>query len=64
MERLSVLIEKICPTTLSVNAATIAISLSEIEVGLKLISYLVAIVWTSIKVIKEIKNWKTNEGKN
>jgi hypothetical protein len=64
MDRISVLIEKLCPTTLSINAATIAISLTEIEMGLKMLSYLVAIIWTSIKVAKEIKNWKSNEGKN
>ena len=48
---------KFCPATIGVNAGAILISMTGAELIFKLASYGVAIVWTSIKVIKEIKNW-------
>lgn len=51
------IIEKICPTTLLLNVGAIGISLSQMELTLKLISYSIAIIWTTIKVVKELKDW-------
>ena len=49
--------ERICPMTIMLNVGAIGLSMSDVELTLKLLSYSVAIIWTSIKVIKEIKNW-------
>ena len=57
MEKVIAICEKICPQTLTINAIAIGVSISDVEVALKLISYAVAIIWTSIKVIKELKEW-------
>ncbi len=51
------IIERICPTTLLLNVGAIGISLSQMELTLKLISYSIAIIWTTIKVVKELKDW-------
>ena len=51
------IIERICPTTLLLNVGAIGISLTQMELTLKLISYSVAIIWTTIKVVKELKDW-------
>lgn len=48
---------KFCPATLGVNLGAIVISMSEVEVIFKIASYGIAIVWTAVKVVKEIKNW-------
>lgn len=51
------IIERICPMTLLLNVGAIGISLSQMELTLKLISYSIAIIWTTIKVVKELKDW-------
>ena len=51
-------IKGMCPTTIILNIGAIGISLTEVEIGLKLISYIVAIGYTVIKIYKEIKEWK------
>lgn len=48
---------RFCPTTIIVNAGAIGMSVSDVEMGAKLVSYFIAIVWTSLRVIKEIKYW-------
>jgi len=53
--------ERICPMTIMLNVGAIGISMTDFELGLKLISYSVAIIWTIIKVLKEIKNWNKSE---
>jgi len=55
--KMQTIIERFCPLTIFLNIGAIGISMSEMEMKLKLISYSVAIIWTTIKVIKEIKNW-------
>jgi len=52
------IIGKICPTTIMLNIGAIGIGMTETEQGLKIISYLVAIIWTTIKIANEIKIWK------
>lgn len=49
--------ERICPMTILVNVGAISMSLSDFEMGLKLVSYAAAIIWTAIKITKEIKFW-------
>jgi hypothetical protein len=51
------MIERICPMTIMLNVSAIGISMTDFEMGLKLISYSAAIVWTIIKITKEIKFW-------
>ncbi len=52
------IIGKFCPTTVFLNIGAIGMSLTEVEIGLKLVSYSVAIVWTSLKIMNEYKSWK------
>ena len=52
------IIGKFCPTTVLLNVGAIGMSLTEVEIGLKLVSYSVAIVWTSLKIMNEYKSWK------
>lgn len=40
------------------NVGAIGVSLTNLEIQIKLISYTVAIVYTIIKITKEIKDWK------
>lgn len=55
--------ERVCPITMVLNVGAIGISLSDVEVYFKLGSYAIAIIWTSIKVIQEIRHWNTNKKK-
>ena len=55
--KMHTIIERICPMTILLNVGAIGISLSQMELTLKLISYSIAIVWTAIKVVKELKDW-------
>ena len=55
--KMQTIIERICPMTLLLNVGAIGISLTQMELTLKLISYSVAIIWTTIKVVKELKDW-------
>ena len=48
---------RFCPTTIVLNAGAIGMSMSDVEMGAKLASYFIAILWTSLRVIKEIKDW-------
>lgn len=57
MEKLMDICSRICPQTLAINTIAIGVSLTDVEVALKLLSYFVAIVWTSLRVAKELKNW-------
>lgn len=57
------IIERFCPMTVFLNIGAIGISMTEMEMTLKLISYSVAIIWTTIKVIKELKNWNNEQKK-
>ena len=49
--------ERICPMTVMVNVGAIGMSMTEVEIGLKIISYSAAIIWTAIKIAKEVKFW-------
>ena len=49
--------ERIFPMTIMLNVGAIGLSMTEVEVGLKIISYATAIIWTSIKIAKEVKTW-------
>ena len=57
------IIEKFCPMTILLNVSAIGISMTQMELTLKLISYSVAIIWTTIKVVKELKNWNNEQTK-
>tara|TARA_R110000744_G_scaffold304388_2_gene412925 strand:- start:1755 stop:1943 length:189 start_codon:yes stop_codon:yes gene_type:complete len=52
------IIGKFCPTTVFLNVGAIGMSMTDVEIGLKIISYAVAIVWTSLKIMNEYKSWK------
>lgn len=56
------MIQRVCPMTIILNIGAVGISLTDVEMGLKLISYSAAIIWTIIKIAKEIRFWndKTN----
>ena len=60
MEKVIAYCHKICPMTISINAVAVGVSMTDIELILKLLSYSVAIIWTIIKVIKELKEWNSN----
>jgi hypothetical protein len=51
------IIGKFCPTTVILNVGAIGMSFTNLEIGLKIISYIVAIIWTSLKIANEIKVW-------
>lgn len=51
------IIGKFCPTTVILNAGAIGMSFTNLEIGLKIISYIVAIIWTALKIANEIKVW-------
>lgn len=55
--------ERVCPITMGLNVGAIGISLSDVEVYFKLGSYAIAIIWTSIKVIQEIRHWNAKKNK-
>ena len=52
------IIGKLCPTTILLNVGAIGISMSEIETGLKIIVYIFTILWTALRILNEIKEWK------
>ena len=52
------IIGKFCPTTVVLNIGAIGVGLTDVEISLKIISYLVAIVWTTLKIANELKIWK------
>ncbi len=57
MEKFIALTEKLCPQTLTINTVAIGLSLTDVEIGLKLLSYAVAIIWTSLRIAKEMRDW-------
>ena len=57
MEKMYGIYERICPMTVMVNVGAIGMSMTEVEIGLKIISYSAAIIWTAIKIAKEVKFW-------
>lgn len=52
--------ERICPLTVMLNVGAIGIGFTEVEQGLKIISYTVAIIWTILKIRSEINLYKKN----
>lgn len=52
------IISKLCPTTILLNIGAIGVSLTDVEIGLKIISYLVASIYTIVKIINEVNAWK------
>lgn len=58
MKMISEIIKGFCPTTIMLNVGAIGISLTDVEIGLKLLSYTVAIGYTLIKIANELKEWK------
>jgi len=52
------IIGKFSPTTIMLNIGAIGIGMTETEQGLKIVSYLVAIIWTTLKIINEIRIWR------
>jgi hypothetical protein len=61
--KMNEMIERICPLTIVLNAGAIGISMTDLEMGLKLISYSAAIIWTLIKITKEIRFWNDKQQK-
>jgi hypothetical protein len=51
-------VTKICPTTLLLNVGAIGMSLTDVEIGLKILSYIVAVLYTIIKIMKEVSEWR------
>lgn len=60
MEKIADICGKLCPQTLSINFAAFAISMTELEAGLKIISYAIAIIYTVLKIRKELRDYKKN----
>tara|TARA_R100000773_G_C4216788_1_gene115348 strand:- start:246 stop:428 length:183 start_codon:yes stop_codon:yes gene_type:complete len=58
MERMNEIISKLCPTTILLNIGAIGVSLTDVEIGLKIISYLVASIYTIVKIINEVNAWR------
>ena len=58
------IIERCCPTTIMLNIGAIGIGFSEVEQGLKIVSYTVAIIWTILKIRSEINLYKNNKSNN
>ena len=52
------IIGKFCPTTVVLNVGAIGVSLTDVEIGLKILSYGVAIIWTILKIRNELKIWR------
>tara|TARA_R100000742_G_C4278120_1_gene100611 strand:+ start:1093 stop:1269 length:177 start_codon:yes stop_codon:yes gene_type:complete len=52
------IIGKLCPTTILLNVGAIGMSLTDVEIGLKILSYSVAIIYTIVKIINEVSEWK------
>jgi|TARA_R100000664_G_scaffold34160_1_gene54484 hypothetical protein len=62
LKMINEIIGKFCPTTIILNVGAIGVSLTDLEIGLKLLSYSVAIIWTTLKIAKEIKTWNEKNG--
>lgn len=57
------IISRICPLTIMLNVGAIGISMTDLEMGLKLASYTAALIWTLVKITKEIKFWNDKNKK-
>jgi hypothetical protein len=57
------IVGRVCPTTIMLNVGAIGIGMTEVEQGLKIISYAVAIIWTILKIRNEINLHKNNKSK-
>jgi len=55
--------ERICLPTILLNIGAVGIGMSEVEQGLKIVSYAVAIVWTILKIRAEIKLYNEKHNK-
>ena len=49
---------KFCPTTILLNVGAIGVSFSDVEISMKILSYTVAILYTIIKIAKDINECK------
>jgi hypothetical protein len=58
--KMTEIIKGFCPTTIMLNIGAIGVSLTDLEIGLKIISYAVAIIYTIFRIAKEIKTWNKN----
>jgi len=47
-----------CLPTLIVNFNAVAVSMMDIEAGFRIVSYAVAIIWTTMKIIEMRRDWK------
>ena len=63
MTKMYDIIGRCCPTTIFLNIGAIGIGMSEVEQGLKIISYAVAIIWTIMKIRNEIKLYNERDNK-
>tara|TARA_R100000664_G_scaffold2083_2_gene5300 strand:- start:386 stop:583 length:198 start_codon:yes stop_codon:yes gene_type:complete len=54
---------KFCPNTILLNFTAIGVSFTDLEIGLKILSYTVAILYTAIKIAKELREWKKKKKK-
>ena len=52
------ILSKLCPTTIFLNVGAIGVSLSDVELGLKILVYVVTVFYTIVKITKELKEWK------
>ena len=52
---ISEIVNKLCPTTILLNASAIGLSLTDVEIGLKIVVYIATAVYT------EITEWKTKK---
>jgi len=55
------IVGRVCPTTIMLNVGAIGIGMTEVEQGLKIISYAVAIIWTILKIRTEINLHNRNK---
>ena len=49
--------------TLILNVNAVAVSLMEIEAGFRILSYAVAIIWTTMKIIEMSRDWNNGDKK-
>ena len=52
-----------CFPTLMINVNAVAVSMIEIESGFRILSYFVAIVWTTMKIIELSREWNNGSKK-
>ena len=52
-----------CMPTLILNVNAVAVSLMEIEAGFRILSYAVAIIWTTMKIIELSRDWNNGDKK-